>query len=75
MSRGESLQQRSVHLHPKEKLALRVMAREYGISQGELIRIGIRAVWRAHREGRLKILPPEWARKLFPTRVQRRRMR
>lgn len=46
-----------VSLSPHERLVLETMAREHEVSVAELLRIGMRLLWRLHRQNRFQITP------------------
>ena len=66
-----NLQQRSIHFSPLDKLKLTIMAKKLGVTEGEVVRLALRGFWKRFLAGKVRVLPPLWARKFFPVHIRR----
>ena len=59
-------------LRPHEALALRVLGEANGVTPQEILRVGLRLLWRLHRQGKFKI-PPRLVWRANPRATRRRK--
>ena len=57
MRNGVDTHRVNVTLRPHETLALRLLAGDHGLTEPEILRIGLRLLWRLHRLGKFKAAP------------------
>lgn len=62
-----------VYLAPHERLALEILAESNGVRPSEILRIGLRLLWRLHQTGRFKVKPRLLWRGIKQHTTQRRR--
>lgn len=58
-------------LRPHEALALRVLSETNGVTPQEILRVGLRLLWRLHRQGKFKI-PPRILWRVNPKATRRK---
>lgn len=73
MRNGADTVRATLTLRPHEALALRLLSEAHGITGPEILRVGLRLLWRLHRQGKFRPAPRlVWRSSVHTTRRRRK---